>query len=76
MANIETLKVDTFNFATGAAPATPAAGQIVAYAKVDGRLYVKDSAGNEYDLTLGGAGPSGVTASARIYAYRTFTTAR
>ncbi len=32
---------------TGAAPATPAAGLVAAYAKSDNKLYLKDSAGNE-----------------------------
>lgn len=53
MANIETIKVDQFNFAEVAAPSTPASGQTVVYAKTDGKVYAKDDAGNEYDLTAG-----------------------
>lgn len=40
-------------FAEGAAPATPAAGLVIAYAKSDGLLYSKDDAGTE--TALGGA---------------------
>ena len=35
-------------FAEGAAPATPATGQVTVYAKSDGLLYWKDDAGTEY----------------------------
>jgi hypothetical protein len=37
-----------------AAPANPAAGLVLAYAKADGRMYCRDSAGTEYDLTTSG----------------------
>lgn len=43
--------------AEGAAPATPASGQVKAYAKADGLLYSKDDAGVE-TLMSGGAGGS------------------
>ena len=36
------------------APGTPAAGFVSVYAKADGKLYSKDDAGTEYDLTDGG----------------------
>lgn len=42
-----------------AAPSTPAAGYGVLYPKTDGKLYWKDDAGTEYDLT--GGGSSGIT---------------
>ena len=44
-------------FAEGAAPAAPAAGSVIAYAKADGLLYSKDDAGTE--TPLGGGGGSG-----------------
>jgi hypothetical protein len=74
MANIETLKVDTFNFAEGAAPATPASGQIVVYAKANNRLYAKNDLGEEFELT-GGGSLAQISAS-KVYAYTTFRTAR
>lgn len=37
-----------------AAPSTPAAGTVHIYAKSDGKLYIKDDAGTETDLTGGG----------------------
>jgi len=73
VANIETIKVDTFNYAEGAAPATPASGQVVTYAKTDGHVYAKDDGGTEYDLT-GLTGPQ--NAASKVYAYTTFRTAR
>ena len=39
-----------------AAPGTPNAGKGVVYAKSDGKLYFKDEAGTESDLTSGGGG--------------------
>lgn len=39
-----------------AAPGTPAAGKVAVYAKTDGKLYIKDDAGTETDLTGGGGG--------------------
>lgn len=45
MADIETLKADTFNFSEGSAPGTPASGQMVVYGDTAGRLWVKDDAG-------------------------------
>lgn len=46
------------DFDEAAAPATPAAGKIRQYAKTDGKLYQKDDAGVETDLTDTGAGSS------------------
>jgi len=40
------------------APATPQAGQLFVYAKSDGKIYAKNDAGTEYDLTGGGGGGS------------------
>jgi hypothetical protein len=46
----------------GAAPATPAAGKVVAYVKsADKKIYIKDSTGLETDLTATGGGTSGLT---------------
>lgn len=42
-----------------AAPSTPASGYGYLYAKADGKLYFKDDAGTEYDLTGGGGGGGG-----------------
>jgi hypothetical protein len=42
-------------FPEQAAPATPPAGFVVPYAKADGKLYIKDDAGVETDLTATGA---------------------
>lgn len=36
----------------GAAPGTPASGKAVVYAKTDGKVYSKDDAGTEYNLTV------------------------
>lgn len=41
-----------------AAPSTPASGKVTVYAKSDGKLYIKDDAGTETDLTSGGGGGS------------------
>ena len=42
--------------AEGAAASTPASGKAVIYAKTDGKIYSKDDAGSETDLTAGAAG--------------------
>jgi hypothetical protein len=42
-----------------AAPGNPAAGKVRIYAKSDGKVYSKDDAGNEYDLTATAAPGSG-----------------
>ncbi len=46
-----------------AAPATPAAGALTVYAKTDGKVYAKNAAGIETDLTAGAAGGEANTAS-------------
>jgi hypothetical protein len=46
-----------------AAPATPPSGSLLTYAKVDGKLYAKNDAGTEYDLTAGAGGGEANTAS-------------
>lgn len=42
-----------------AAPSTPASGKVAVYAKSDGKLYIKDDAGTETDLTATGGAPTG-----------------
>lgn len=42
-----------------AAPSTPATGKVVVYPKTDGKLYLKDDAGTETDLTASGGGGGG-----------------
>ena len=44
------------------APATPASGRMRVYAKSDGKLYAKNDAGTEYELTGGGGGGGVYTA--------------
>lgn len=44
---------DQLDFAEVAAPATPASGFGRVYSKADGKLYFKNDAGTEFDLTLG-----------------------
>ena len=39
-------------------PATPSSGNFSLYAKTDGKIYGKNDAGGEYDLTAGASGPS------------------
>jgi hypothetical protein len=48
------------------APATPASGTVALYAKSDGKLYIKDDAGTETDLTDVGSG--GAITGADMYA--------
>lgn len=38
------------------APGTPLSGAVMVYAKVDGKVYSKNDAGTEFDLTAGGGG--------------------
>jgi hypothetical protein len=42
-----------------AAPSTPGANKVAIYAKADGKLYIKDDAGTETDLTATGSGTIG-----------------
>jgi hypothetical protein len=54
-------------FTEAAAPATPATGKVILYAKVDGLLYSKDDAGTE-TLVSGGAGGGGGSGGTKTYA--------
>lgn len=65
MANIETIEIDTLNFAEGAAPATPSAASVVVYSKADGLMYSKDDAGVETLMSSGAA--SGAVATDAIW---------
>lgn len=66
MANIETLLADTRYFAEASAPSTPASGSAALYVKTDGKIYLKNDAGTEYDLTTttGGSGTATAVVSA------------
>jgi len=44
-----------------ATPSTPSANKVSIYAKADGKLYIKDDAGTETDLTASSAGIGGST---------------
>jgi len=46
-----------------AAPTTPTSGSLLTYAKADGKLYCKNDAGAEFDLTAGAGGGEANTAS-------------
>lgn len=48
--------VNTLTVPEVTAPSTPSSGNVVIYAKSDGKLYIKDDAGTETDLTSGGSG--------------------
>lgn len=51
--------IDTMYLTEQSAPSTPASGSGVLYPKTDGKLYWKDDAGTEYDLTAGsGSAPT------------------
>lgn len=54
-----------------AAPATPAAGTVIEYAKVDGLIYSKDDAGVETLVSGGAAGGAAAFAGAKAYATAT-----
>ncbi len=45
--------VSAVKLAESSAPSTPASGFVSVYAKTDGKLYLKDDAGTETDLTAG-----------------------
>lgn len=55
---------DAVYFTEASAPAAPATGSVAVYAKADGKLYSKDDAGTEYDLTASGARTEGTLAAA------------
>lgn len=49
--------IDTFlEFDEVVAPSTPASAKVRLYVKADGKIYIKDDAGTETDLTTGGGG--------------------
>lgn len=54
MARFDDFATPLLTFEEGAAPATPASGEVVLYAKTDGSLYQKDDAGTETGLAGGG----------------------
>lgn len=56
MARFDDFATPLLIFEEGAAPATPASGEVVLYAKTDGSLYQKDDAGTETGLAGGGGG--------------------
>jgi hypothetical protein len=56
MAALDELSTPKLIFDEGAAPATPASGKVVIYAKADGSLYQKDDAGTETGLASGSSG--------------------
>ncbi len=58
------LGADTpIEFQEMASPATPSSGSLVVYAKTDGKVYAKNDAGTESDLTAGAGGGETNTAS-------------
>ena len=65
MAKIDEIELTQLQFAEGAAPASPSAGVVKIYAKTDGLLYSKDSAGTE--ICLGKAGGSAPPAAGAEY---------
>jgi len=56
MAKASDNKFPKVQFSEEAAPDTPSTGEAVIYVKADGKLYLKDDAGTETDLTSGGSG--------------------
>lgn len=48
--------LDNLTLTEQTAPGTPSAGTATLYVKTDGKLYSKDDAGTEYDLTATGSG--------------------
>lgn len=51
---------DYVEFDEAAAPGTPASGEARLYVKTDGKIYLKDDAGTETDLTAGAGAGTGV----------------
>lgn len=49
------------------APGTPPSGNVVIYAKTDGKLYLKDDGGTETDLTAGGGSGAFSTSGGNAY---------
>ena len=58
--NIQQIEAHS-QFKEVAAPSTPPTGYVAVYAKADGKLYIKDDAGLETDLTATGPGGGGIT---------------
>lgn len=50
MATVDDFAFPKIKFAEGAAPSTPASGELSVYAKTDGKLYYKNDAGTEVEL--------------------------
>lgn len=63
MAKLSAITTPSLTFDEGAAPSTPASGDVILYAKTDGLLYSKDDAGAE-TLVSGGAGGGAVATDA------------
>lgn len=51
MANSATYNYTKIHFAEGSAPSTPDSGEVVIYAKSDGRMYLKDDTGAEVAMS-------------------------
>lgn len=73
-AQAEHVDTDTLNVGQGPVFAeqasslgTPSSGTGVAYAKTDGKLYFKNDAGTEYDLTATGGGGGGSTPTVTVF---------
>lgn len=67
MAKISSGEIDSIRLAEqGSAPATPASGYGQLYVKSDGKVYFKNDAGTEYDLTSGGGGGTTAAMGCRI----------
>lgn len=56
MATTDDIVIPRFDFEEVSAPATPASGTVRLYAKSDGKLYIKDDAGTETDISTSAAG--------------------
>lgn len=70
MAKISEVQIAKLILGEVAAPATPAAGTVVFYAKADGKIYSKDDAGAE---TLVSGGAAGAAAFVGAHAYHSAT---
>lgn len=62
----------TLLFNEGSVPGTPTANKVVLYAKSDGKVYSKDDAGTEYDLTA--SAPSAPTGAMMMWTTNTAPT--
>jgi len=68
MAKLEDISTPSLTYDEGAAPATPASGKVVIYAKSDGLLYSKDDAGTE-TLVSGAGDASPLTTKGDVFGY-------